>query len=352
MPASAILLRELVQLVRRVVDLAELLLDRLHLLVEVVLALALLHLRLHAAADALLDLLHVDLAVDEADQQSPAAAPTSSDLEHALLVGRAQRQVRGDGVGEAARLVDARQRLQQFRRKLAIGLDVLLEQRHQRARQRLDLARVSLPSSVDRRPRRVSSVPSRSAIAVDAHALDALDQHLDRAVRQLQQLQHLRQRADLVQVVAPRDRRSRRTSAPPAGCACPLPSPCSSARIDFSRPTNSGITMCGNTTTSRSGSTGRVRVRMVGHGISGRRCSGDMRGDARTIASCRSRRMHARSQLAPVQELGLREEHASGRRPQRGAAALARRCDASPGQVGARRAGLDSPLAAGHAGVW
>ena len=34
---------------------------------------------------------------------------------------------------------------------------------------------------------------------------------------------------------------------------------CSSARMDLSRPTNSGITMCGNTTTSRSGSTGRTR---------------------------------------------------------------------------------------------
>src|SRR5690606_31413302 len=33
---------------------------------------------------------------------------------------------------------------------------------------------------------------------------------------------------------------------------------CSSARMDFSRPTNSGITMCGNTTTSRSGRTGRT----------------------------------------------------------------------------------------------
>ena len=31
---------------------------------------------------------------------------------------------------------------------------------------------------------------------------------------------------------------------------------CSSARIDLRRPTNSGITMCGNTTTSRSGRTG------------------------------------------------------------------------------------------------
>src|SRR5687768_17142440 len=34
----------------------------------------------------------------------------------------------------------------------------------------------------------------------------------------------------------------------------------SSARIDLSRPTNSGITMCGNTTTSRSGRTGRSRI--------------------------------------------------------------------------------------------
>ena len=34
----------------------------------------------------------------------------------------------------------------------------------------------------------------------------------------------------------------------------------SRARMDLSRPTNSGITMCGNTTTSRSGSTGRVMI--------------------------------------------------------------------------------------------
>ena len=38
----------------------------------------------------------------------------------------------------------------------------------------------------------------------------------------------------------------------------------SSARIDLSRPTNSGITMCGNTTTSRSGSTGRSRISVWG----------------------------------------------------------------------------------------
>ncbi len=35
---------------------------------------------------------------------------------------------------------------------------------------------------------------------------------------------------------------------------------CSSARMDLSRPTNSGMTMCGKTTTSRNGRTGRSRT--------------------------------------------------------------------------------------------
>src|SRR5437899_1518321 len=46
---------------------AELLLDRLHLLVEKILALGLLHLPLDAGADALLDLQHRNLAVDQAE---------------------------------------------------------------------------------------------------------------------------------------------------------------------------------------------------------------------------------------------------------------------------------------------
>src|SRR3546814_10635757 len=54
------------------------------------------------------------------------------------LVGQAHAQVRGDGVGQAAGLVDARQRLQQLRRQLAVGLDVLFEQAHQRTRDGLD----------------------------------------------------------------------------------------------------------------------------------------------------------------------------------------------------------------------
>ena len=59
---------------------------------------------------------------------------------------------------------------------------------------------------------------------------------------------------------------SYRSSAPGsslAACFCATSRMClpasiamSSALIDFGRPTNSGMTMCGNTTTSRSGSSG------------------------------------------------------------------------------------------------
>ena len=48
----------------------------------------------------------------------------------------------------------------------------------------------------------------------------------------------------------------RKISFPPAA---PFPIASSSALIDFSRPTNSGTTMCGNTTMSRSGSSGTRR---------------------------------------------------------------------------------------------
>src|SRR5690606_3805037 len=120
-----------------------------HLLVEVVLALALLHLRLHPAADALLDLLDVDLAVHQADQQLQALADLEG-LQQLLLVGQAHAQVGGDGVGQPARVVDAGQGGQQFRRQLAVGLDVLLEQAHQRDRKstRLNSSHVKISYAV------------------------------------------------------------------------------------------------------------------------------------------------------------------------------------------------------------
>ena len=92
--------------------------------------------------------------------------------------------------------------------------------------------------------------------AADPRALAALDQHLHRAVGQLQQLQHRADGAD-------RDRCPPATGSSCAAFFCVTSRIClssfitsSSARTDFSRPTKSGTIMCGNTTMSRSGSTG------------------------------------------------------------------------------------------------
>ena len=91
-----------------------------------------------------------------------------------------------------------------------------------------------------------------------AGAVDALDEHLDVAVGQLQALDDVGDAAHRVDVVRASGRRSRRRAARPGRCACPCASACSSARIDDGRPMTNGIIMCGNTTTSRSGTMGRV----------------------------------------------------------------------------------------------
>ncbi len=127
MPAGDLLL-ELADLVGRLVHLAEFLLNGLHLLIQVVLALALLHLRLDAAADALLDLQHVHLAFDRGEDVLQALAHVQ-DLQNLLLLGELQRHVRGDGVGQPAGVLDAGQGGQDLRRHLLVEFDVLLELR-------------------------------------------------------------------------------------------------------------------------------------------------------------------------------------------------------------------------------
>ena len=190
---------QLAELVRGVLEVAELLLDRLHLLVEVVLALALLHLRLHAAADLLLDLQHLHLALDHGHDLLEARAHVLR-FQDLLLFGKLERHVRGDGVGEAPGLLDAGERGQDLRRHLLVELDVLLEVRHDRARQHVHLALVVLLDVGQRR--HVGGEVAVRLDVLDHGARDALDQHLDRAVGELEQLQDGRDRADGVEVAA------------------------------------------------------------------------------------------------------------------------------------------------------
>ena len=189
---------ELGRLVLAVLELAQLLLDRLHLLVEIVLALGLLHLPLDARADALLDLENADLALHEAVEPLQPLAQGRR-LEQILLVGDLQGEMRRHRVGELARIVDLRERDQNLGRHLLVELHILLELRDHGAGQRLDLAHVG------RRVLQHAGGDLEEAGIVDeagdVGAGRALDQDLDRAVGQLEQLQHAGDGADAIDVV-------------------------------------------------------------------------------------------------------------------------------------------------------
>jgi hypothetical protein len=95
-------------------------------------------------------------------------------------------------------VVDARQRGEDLRRHLLGQLHVLLELLHDRAGQHLDLALVGAAESSSTVISALKNSPSVDV--AQRHALAALDQHLDGAVGQLEQLQDGGQRADLVHV--------------------------------------------------------------------------------------------------------------------------------------------------------
>ncbi len=185
---------ELGQLVAAVL-VAELLLDRLHLLVEVVLALRLLHLTLHAGADPLLDLQDGDFALHQAEHLLEPLGDRR-DLEDRLLVGDLDGEMRGDRIGELRRLVDLGHRRDDLGRDLLVELHVVLELGDHRAgkRLRLDLVAERIGKSLGLGLVEVLG----PGIGLDVGPARALDQHLHGAVGQLQELQHARQGSDLV----------------------------------------------------------------------------------------------------------------------------------------------------------
>ena len=106
------LLFQLLHLVAAVLALAELLLDRLELLVQIVLALRLLHLTLDPVADPLLHLEHADLAFHEGvDLLEPFAHGLA--LQQLLLLGdlqaeRCEATVSASLLGSSIWLIDTR----------------------------------------------------------------------------------------------------------------------------------------------------------------------------------------------------------------------------------------------------
>ena len=192
---------ELRRLVAPVLALAQLLLDRLHLFVQIVLALRLLHLTLDARADALLDLEHPDLAFHQRDHAFQPAADRA-DLQQFLLLAELDREVRGDRVRELARLLDLVHRDQHLRRHLLVELHVLLELARYRAAERLQLVGVALVLLHLLGPR----LEERRIVLKldDPRAGASLHQDLDGAVRQLEELEYRADHADGMDVLGRR----------------------------------------------------------------------------------------------------------------------------------------------------
>ena len=105
----------------------------------------------------------------------------------------------GDRVGQAAGIVDTRQRGQNLRRHFLVQLDVLVEQVEHRAQQYLRLAIVDRTRLLDHLDRS-GIVFVGLQQTVDHDTLAAFHEYLDGTVGQLEHLQDCRQRADLVQI--------------------------------------------------------------------------------------------------------------------------------------------------------
>jgi hypothetical protein len=167
--------------------------------------------------------------------------------------------------GRCAAMVSARrpassmpgERGQDFRRNLLVQFDVLVELAEHRAAHGLDF--MVLVAGFRHRLAARHEHDSAS-MTLPPGALRAFDQHLDGAVGQLEHLQDVGDGANAY--------RSSKLGSSLAADFCatsrmllPASIAISSALIDFGRPTNSGITMCGNTTTSRNGNSGRTGFR-------------------------------------------------------------------------------------------
>ncbi len=127
----------------------------------------------------------VDLGLEDAgDAVQPLDG--GDDLEQVLLLVHADEQVRGNRVGELAGVVDADRGNHRVVVQVVRELDVLLEQRHDPAHRALgvDPGFLVLGDHLDD-----DAVEALVFLPLDrAGALDALDQHFDVAVGQLQAL--------------------------------------------------------------------------------------------------------------------------------------------------------------------
>lgn len=185
MPESSIFF-QILQLVAAVVQVAEFFLNRLHLLIQIVLALALLHLFLDPATDALFHFQHIHVGFHQRHQMLDTLAHVDH-FQDVLLLFKLELEVGGDGVGQAADLVDGGHRIHDLRCHFFGQLDVFLELGEQRAGQGVLLAfrRHLIVQFADIGDAALLAEAGLADVAAGA----ALDQHFDGAVGELEHLQ-------------------------------------------------------------------------------------------------------------------------------------------------------------------
>ena len=178
--------------------LAQLLLDRLHLLVQIVFALRALHLAFHAALDLALDLQDRQLALHVAIDLFQPLGDVKF-FQKLLLLRDRDAQMAGHEVGQTRGLAGVGHRGQRLLGDVLLDLGVTLELFRNRAHQRVGGVRI--PRHLDQRLAMGLEEVGIGDEFGDLHPRLALDQHLDGAVGQFQQLQHIGQDAHAIDPV-------------------------------------------------------------------------------------------------------------------------------------------------------
>src|SRR5438552_4407604 len=191
------LLLELAQL-RATLVLAELLLDRLHLLAEDVLALCLVEGLLDLALDLRLQLEDLVLLREE-DREELEALDERPRLEELLALLEREVGTRGDEVGEVRGILGVLRRHRDLGQDRATVVDVLLEEGAHAADERLALDRV--PEILGERLERRAEEALLRLVAGDPDALEALDDDLGAAVGDAQEAHDLGDGADAVDLL-------------------------------------------------------------------------------------------------------------------------------------------------------
>ena len=180
------------------VALTQLVLDRLELLAQHELALALVDVLLHLGLDARAELQHLDLAGEDLAEAAEAHRYANL-LEDLLLLGHRQAQRRGDQVRERGRVVQVGRRHLQLVGQVGHQVDHPRERRLHVAGESLELVRLLQHVGHGLHHGHEERIAGR--VAGEPHALAAMHQHAHRAVGHAQHLLHRGHHAHVVEVV-------------------------------------------------------------------------------------------------------------------------------------------------------